>query len=296
MRSVETLELALLLASHGQAVADAAGLPGGGAGFAPAALGRYWAAARSRHDAWGHDLKRLAGASPADLARRAPRAAALVEEVLAADVLLRVWTAVLCLCDRRHGQGDAGPVARAVYSAHVEARQRALRLLVASGGLPPRTAVGLDRLRRQTERWADVMLGRLAAHGSDAWLLEFAASSARAADFAEGLRGADAPSTAATAWTIHQASLRAAFRTLGRPPAHPEHGERVAAAILGCLPSELFDGAGLPRSLWPLRLAAAASDAQGMIDALCQLEAPPLRGRPGEANAPGGPRPPRRFS
>ena len=70
-----------------------------------------------------------------------------------------------------------------------------------------------------------------------------------------------------------QASLRAAFsRGLGPTSPNYDLNGRIAAAILSCFSGDLFDSTGLFRSLWMVRTAQAASDAQGMIDELLALD------------------------
>ena len=54
--------------------------------------------------------------------------------------------------------------------------------------------------------------------------------------------------------------------------ANPDANARVTAAVLGCFPGELFDSTGLLKSVWMMRLAATATDAQGLISDLLASE------------------------
>jgi hypothetical protein len=82
----------------------------------------------------------------------------------------------------------------------------------------------------------------------------------------------------AQAWRLVLASMRQAFCTgLSVIAASPDANARIAASIFGCFPSELFDSTGIFQSLWMVRLAAHASDAQGLIGELLQSHAPAER-------------------
>jgi hypothetical protein len=214
----------------------------------------------------------------------------VLEEILVSEVLTRVWTAVLCAHDHQHGADDAGPVARSVMLGHIEARHRALTLVVHTSRVEVEAAVKLNSLRRRAERWTDVLVGHLAAaveKGTGAFCAmhpkgppaesclspfsatEFAADPARAKDFAEELRCRGALARHRFAWPLLLASLRGAFqRGTEGPSPNTELNARIAESIIACFPTELFDGTGLFHSIWIMRLMNVADDAQGMIDQL----------------------------
>ena len=69
------------------------------------------------------------------------------------------------------------------------------------------------------------------------------------------------------------ASLRKAFqRDLGPVSPNADLNAGIAAGILSCFPSELFDSTGLFRSLWLMRMTSAAEDAVCMIEELLAPE------------------------
>ena len=196
----ELIELAGLVSAHGPLLVE---------GQRPVAnehIERYWVASKTRLDRWARSLKGFADgvndaasalperperhsahkgpASPAAAKLPWQHVRSVMEEILVSEVLTRVWTAVLCAHDRRHGADDAGPVARSVMLGHVEARHRALTLVVQAekgtgdscaqrlqgpsgnrrpSSFPLETAVKLNSLRRRAERWTDVLVGHLAA-------------------------------------------------------------------------------------------------------------------------------------
>jgi hypothetical protein len=267
MQHSELAELAALIAVNGSALVHAP------TEIAEAAIQQYWLASRYRFDAWGRALKRCGGAvAPVPRTRPSASLSAIVEEVLASEILTRVWTAVLCAFDRRRNEAEIEPLARGIWLGHLEARNRALALLMHAPGVRVEDAVALNGLRARAERWTDLLLGRLLSELPAAcrFVVEFAPNPDRARDFAADLRD-EGPDSAA--WLLTLASLRVAFREgLSAPAPHEELNARIAAAMLACFPTELFDATGQFHSLWMLRIATTTADAQGLVSSLYDLE------------------------
>jgi hypothetical protein len=267
MHAWELVELGALAAAHGPAVVALAPQ------WSPQALERYWSAGKIRIDAWGRALraytKEIQHAAPARRPQLWRQVRPVLEEILTAEVLNRVWTAVMCLADRQRRVGDAEAVARSVYIGQMEARNRALNLMVYGQGFDIQEAVALNHVRRRSERWTDLLLGNLLiAHDA----AEFAFDVGRACDFAQDLR--EQGGLCGVAWRLTLTSLRGAFaHDLSMPAAHAELNRRLAAAVVELLPPELFDSVGVPQSLWMARLANLTDDAQGMVEDLLQGEA-----------------------
>jgi hypothetical protein len=230
---------------------------------------QYWTASKCRFDRWARNLKTFAGLSQNDVtAARAqwPAVRGLLEEILSGEVLTRVWTAVLCLYDRRHGGNELESLARSVMIGHLEARHRVLMLLVRGPGVDAEGAVKLNHLRRRTERWTDLLVGHLARYGDVA---EFAIDANRAVEFSRDLDFQADQKGGRQAWPLLQASLRAAFqRGLAAVSPNEDLNAQIASAILASFPADLFDSTGLFRSLWLHRMENVTSDVQGMIDVL----------------------------
>jgi hypothetical protein len=197
---------------------------------------------------------------------------ATLDEIFLSEMLTRVWTAALVAHDRRWSLQTAEPLARNALDAQLEARQRAMALLLEEHGLGTRQVVALNRLRRRVERWTDVLIGGL-WHVGDA--SEFAIDAERAADFASDLAWRRSQPGGKQAWRLTLLALRNAFRR-GQSPvaANPDANARVTASILGCFQAELFDSTGLFQSLWMMRMTATASDAEGMVADLLQPSIP----------------------
>jgi hypothetical protein len=265
MHARELADVAGLVAFHGPVLASS--------GIAPSSayVEQYWTTSKGRCESWHRALKAHA-ALLIDEARANLdhwiRIRAVLDEIFISEMLTRVWTALLLACDRRAKSHDLEPIARSVLASHMEARQRGLELLLSAHGFNTRQAVALNRLRRRAERWTDVLIGGLWRLGD---MTQFAVEPQRAEDFAADLARRSDPPGRNQAWRLTLISLRSAFQSGTSPiAANPDANARITASILGCFPGELFDSTGVFRSLWMVRLAATASDAQGLITELLQ--------------------------
>jgi hypothetical protein len=245
-------------------------------GLPPEALAQYWSASKCRQQRWSQALGQLARATHdeqtgpkrtgAGKQRLAADARPVLIEIFASEVLTRVWTAVVALDERRRKTGDAEPITRSVYLGHLEARRRALTLLVHGPNVDSEQALELNRWRRRTERWNDMLVGYLLATGE---ISEFAFDADLAAEFGRDFRGQHAWRGEGTAWPIVMASLQAGGRT-AVPVDTPNRdlNGQIGAAVLACFPIDAFDSIGLPRSLWAARLLHTADSTRGLIDQL----------------------------
>lgn len=266
MHARELIDLAAVVAIHGPVLIRAS------EDLLEECVEAYWVASKCRLDRWGRSLKRLSiamgrSATKADSAdHRAFRA--ILEEILAGEVLTRVWTAAMCAYDRTHGTDRMEPVARSVLIGHMEARHRVLTILVSRSGLSAEEALRLNALRHRTERWSDVLIGHLAT-GHD--VSEFAVEPDRARDFAEDFARQRCQEGGRFAWPMLLASLRAAFQEWLEPEGpNCDLNVRIAASILACFPREVFDATGVMQSGWLLRITQITSEAEGMLEELME--------------------------
>jgi len=265
MQTAELVELAVLLVRQAPTLLTIEPADGMGG------IENYWTTSKCRFDRWGRTLKQLRDGDRQAFAAAGGTVRGLVEEILGSEVLTRVWTAVVAACDRRRGSQDNDIVARSVYIGHMEMRHRVLKLLCEGTSLPWRDAVDLNRLRRRTELWTDMLLASLAA-GAD--VREFAFEPDRLRQFADDLapRGA-VERDGCDASGFLEISVLAAAKSAFRLQAPNEDLNRaVAAAVLQAFPAQLFDACGLFRSLWMLRLATVADDTQRLIDELFEFD------------------------
>jgi hypothetical protein len=236
---------------------------------------QYWVASRSRHDRWQQAMKSYSRCSASDALQQWRDIRSTIEEILASELLTRTWAAVACAYDRAHGTDALVPLVKSVLIGHLEARNRALHIMLRGHGFVVEEGVVLNRLRRQTERWTDMLLGYL---GPDADISEFAFDIERARDFAVDVRQEHADPSATQAWRLAFASLRAAFQSgLSDVSPNADLNQRIAGSILACFRRELFDAHGLFKSHWLLRLSQVADDTQVLLDDLLCLEGAPAR-------------------
>jgi hypothetical protein len=243
---------------------------------------QYWAASKLRLACWAESLQGYlqlqVGSSPL-MSQAGPLVVAwrevrpVLEEILVAEILTRVWTCVVCLYDRRHG-GGLEPLVRRVYAGHLEARNRALNVLVYGRGFSTSEAAELNALRRRCERWCDLLLAYLVrSHVNDLQPLidEFAIEPDRNREFARDLQE-DEGTLVPLAGQLLQSSLREAFgKGLAPESLYPVLNQQIADALVACLP----DGRGAysqPGDPWLDRIELMTSDAEGMIRELLQIE------------------------
>lgn len=266
MHARDLVEFAALIATNGRTVIEHAER------LSDSGLEQYWSATKCRHERWCRRLKQFSFevqyAKTAEAGEQWSDIRPILDEILTSEVLARVWAAVCCGYERRRDLDEASPVVRNVLASHLEARNRALNLMVYGHGLRVEEAVALNRMRRRNERWTDVLLGKLLPACE---VREFAFSPNRAMDFADD---ANDSVDSETAWSLVLTSMRVAYHGSTLPSVNDDLNSRIAAGILACFPSELFDSTGTLKSLWLVRMQHAASDTQGMIDELLAIDDP----------------------
>ena len=276
MQAAELVELAAVVARQAPTMLRAR------EDFRVVGIEDYWSASKCRFDRWGRTLGRLRrgetpvfddlpnGSSPGykTLGQRSSGTVrGLLEEILASEVLTRVWTAVVAAFDRRREMRDNEIVVRSVYVGHLEMRQRVLQLLVGGPGLDTGEAVVINRLRRRAELWTDLLLAPLAAAHA---IEEFAFEVERLRSLAdEYRRPRRLEESSVDAVRFASSTLQSAVaHALSTPSPNADLNAQVAGAILGALPAEQFDSCGVLRSLWMMRLSTTADDTQRLLDEL----------------------------
>ncbi len=272
MHTQELVELAALVATHGPVLIS------GSAGLSRASLEDYWTASKCRSDRWGRKLRQYtleAEELGENWARdRWVEVLPVLQEVLTSEVLTRVWAAVITAYDHRHGGDLAEPIARSILAAHLEARNRVLRLIHSGPCAKSQEAASLDQIRRRCERWTDLYIGHLVtAHD----VAEFAFDPGRAREFAGDILNENREGVGRPTQALSMGSLRSSFPLkLVGPSPNIDLNARIAASIVACFPAEIFDATGLFRSLWLTRIQNTANDAEEMLDELLSLESEPV--------------------
>jgi hypothetical protein len=267
MQSRELVELAALVAVHSPLIVQGAG------DVAQSASEQYWTASKCRLDRWLRLLKQLTVAAeqpPAPPTLAWPRVRPVLEEILASELLTRIWTATAAAYDQARGDQNLEPVARNIFSGHLEARRRLLALLADGRAIELQRAVELNRFRRRVERWGDMLLAHLA---DSVEIAEFSFEPERAHDFAEDLDRQAAQAERRFTCQLVLASLRASFATgLAERSPNIDLNRRIGSAILASFREELFDSTGLVKSLWLDRITRTACDSEVMIEELLRMD------------------------
>lgn len=283
-RHVQTLvELAALTAHHGNTLLSANAM------LSRSGIESYWLASRNRLDAWSIEMKRLETIcfddsqfclKSDDTTWHAIES--LNEEIMASEILTRVWATLGCAVDKRTNTNEAEPFVRSVFNGHVDARHRMMRLAFEKMDLPAVRARKTDRVRRLAEKWTDILLGFVDASCDTS---EFAFETERVTDFASSVGGHAHPDLAQS---LIMVSLKSAFENgFANNCPNASLNRQISASVLSCFSPDVFDSVGVFKSLWQTRMANVAKDTQGMLDALImEHEAEPIRwsqqSQPGE--------------
>jgi hypothetical protein len=276
MHANELVELAAAISAEGPALL---GVPGA---VSMVGLAAYWAASKCRLQRWSRRLKsfrdRLVVHPPAT-SLPWPAALPLCREVLASEILTRVCTGFWAAFDRQRGSREAEPLARSVWVGHLEARHSVLNLLARGNGLPDAEAAALDRLRRASERWSDLLLAPFATLGE---VTDLAHDPERLADFADDVVDDRQCRTLGRSRHLWSASRIEAFASCRRLTTfNADLNAQIAASVLACFDLDGCDPALTPglsafsRSLLCERLTTVASDAELWIAGLLEQGAGP---------------------
>jgi len=238
-----------------------------------AALEKYWIVSKCRLDRWSVRLKThsqlIKEGKQDDLARYWNAVLPVIEEILIGDILTRVWISICAAHDRIRRKLSAEPVARSVFLGHMESRNRALNQLLHGQGLPATLMVKLNRLRRRSERWTDMLLGYIATETD---VNTFGYDHERVKQFAEDIRDERRDSNEG-AWVL---LLESALEVFGndsyQEPANPDLNRDIAAAVAGCFPIEFFAKTDLVQPMWEARIWQTAEQTQQLVDQLLSFE------------------------
>lgn len=257
----EFVEMAAVLVDHGLAAANRMDR------LSESSAEAYWTASKCRIERWAETLQQFrksrskCGARTSWLALRP-----WYDEILVSEILTRVWAAFAVVAERNETEKRIEPIARSVYVGHLEARQRLLRYLVDENELDNRQAHALDRVRRNTERWTDMLLGYLMLEHD---VTDFAFEAGRVHDFAEGAETEAKDENDVYTWSLLKTSLTAAFgpdRTAVLP--NSDLNQEILYGVFSTFGPDFYDAIGSFASLWRCRLDHIANDAELMIQQL----------------------------
>ncbi len=227
----------------------------GRSGIPEAKLQCYWTNCRSRSNEWIKQLDCYSCRLNEEVITEHPQIwmelEPLLNEIFVSEILTRVWAAVLTATDQRHQKKLSAPIARHTVSLHIDARHRAMSLMVSGPQVSLAELARVDRVRRKAERWSDILIGQFVTRYG---LEELAFDVQRSIEFADSqvreiLKATDEP-----VWEFVLAGIRIAFATLGSvsAPSAAAHSA-ILSSVMGCFPADIFDCMGLTRPVFQVR-------------------------------------------
>jgi hypothetical protein len=166
-----------------------------------------------------------------------------MEEVLMAEPLVRISSAVAMRLEDRLVDSDSYAILHNVYTTHLDLRKRTLSWILEGTELGIAEAQQLNRLRSYLEHWSDMLLGFFA--GPDA-CERYAFCIDRVADFAEEYGHRSLGDASETVWSLLLAGNRNWIRKhVSSEMLHPTLSRDVIQAALGMVHPTWFDSLGL---------------------------------------------------
>ncbi len=160
------LNLAQILDTSARILASAACLNHGPSPIPDPALHAYWVYSRDLSHRW---MQSLAVCQKVLEGGNLPRSRQCwleyepdIREILRADILQRVWYAILLSTDQFRGDCHAEPIARSALAAQMQTRVRALKLVLVGHRFDAARMKSLNQLRRTAETWSDFLCAHLA--------------------------------------------------------------------------------------------------------------------------------------
>jgi len=205
-------------------------------------LQAYWTCSRGRTIDW---IRKLDGGLLKINTSQACEHAAVWEslqpvltEVLVTEILTRVWGATLVAIDRHCGTGRAEPIAKRTTDGHIEARNRAMRLLINGPAIPLTELAKIDKIRRKAERWTDLLVGHLALKFN---LEQFTFESRRSLEFGQSQMRQAIEDRDEPVWEFVLAGVRMGFSSLQSvQPLSDTWNRGLVNAILVAFPEDCF--------------------------------------------------------
>lgn len=239
-------------------------------------LHNYWKCCRGRLVDWLKSIDTLSSqAADRDDGNHLElwqSAVPILNEIFVTDIMTRVWAATLTAVDMNRGVESASPIARHTLNGHDEARNRAMSLMVNGLQVPLGRLSQVDRIRRKSERWADLLIGHLVLNFQ---LDEFAFEVDRAVEFGQSqmreiLRATDEP-----VWEFVLTGIRLAFKSLpDEPPPSDTWNQGIIRHVLGSFPTDSFDEFGQFKSVCRSRVEESSVRSDRVADALLQITPP----------------------
>ncbi|MCE9526074.1 MAG: hypothetical protein K8R36_08470 [Planctomycetales bacterium] len=232
----------------------------------------YWSAARCRAERWTRAIRRqgemiLRG----EITSREAwvRFEPLFEEILASELVSRIAAAAAAAYDSRRKTAELEPVARSVFTAHLEVRSKVLQLLLTGERHGVAAAKKLNDFRRRVERWTDLLLAHFA---SAVCVHDFAFEPNRSADFADDLKSGGTFDEQHLARELLFSSFRNSLLSqLSGASPNADLNETIGRSLSALFYEDNEQSVG--ESAWLARISQMTDDAQEMLDEIVAMEA-----------------------
>ncbi len=231
----------------------------------------YWSQSKIRQNRWMAALKLFEHDIRSETHAYDPWPALeiVIQEIFLSEMLTRVWAGTLINHDDHFQTNELSGIAHSIHIGHVEAKNRAMRLLLEDSQVSPDVFDRLNALRRKVERWTDLLLGQLPIVDV---CLGFAFQPNRVKDFHQENSAHDSNRNR-TRQLLFAASMSEDLRSYSNQySANPEINRKIAGGLLICFPADRFDSHGLPKSLQLIWMEKTTEDTQLLMDDLTALD------------------------
>lgn len=232
---------------------------------------QYWTQSKCRQNRWMIALKMFEQDVRQSHQQHDPWPAIeiVIQEIFLSEMLTRVWSAAMVAHDVRFASNELTGIAHSIHIGHLEAKNRAMRLLLEDESVDSETFEKINLLRRKIERWTDLLLGQLpdivAAQ-------RFAFQANRVKDFAEENQETT-NNEFTTRRVLYSAALAEDLRNFSNKfAANPDINRKIVGGILACFSSDRFDSFGLPKSIQLMWMEKSTDETEMLINSLDALD------------------------
>jgi hypothetical protein len=231
----------------------------------------YWTSSKIRLQRWVTALKMFESdiKDPQPMHDPWPALEIVVQEILMSEMLTRIWSATVLTHDWYHQSDELHGLVHSVHVSHIEAKNRALRLLLIGQAANETAFDRLNNMRRRIERWTDLFLGQL-PRGDKSSIFGFDRNRVR--DFNKEQRHSVGKEFATRQKILLMSCGADLLTDRVEYAANPELNREIASGILACFPSDRFDHNGLPKSAQMIWLEKSQNDTQMLINHLFDFE------------------------
>ena len=231
----------------------------------------YWTASKIRMQRWVIALKMFEQDfdNPSEGHNPWPALEIVVHEILMSEMLTRTWSAAVLTHDWYHQTDELHGLAHSVHVGHIEAKNRAIRILLHGQAADEEAFDRLNAVRRRMERWTDLFLGQLPDSDTAS---AFGFDRNRVKDFNREQRQSTGPEYSTRQKVLTTSFTSDLLRNQMTHSANPDLNRDIAAGVLACFPNDRFDSNGLPKSARMIWLEKSQNDTQMLVDHLAQIE------------------------